>query len=161
MSVEVLRQALGELERLLPEHDLGLPLYVDPAPAHRAPALVGAAPAPVPANPRLPRAESALKLGQIVGAAAAVVKTTVVVVVVEGVEGVAGCGGFAAAEAGVLLLTVVAPPALAAVAGLGVGHPAVHRLRVRRHLVYSIQADDYNCSALPDFQACTDSFGTK
>ena len=144
MSVEVLRQALGELERLLPEHDLGLPLYVDPAPAHRAPALVGAAPAPVPANPRLPRAESALKLGQIVGAAAAVVKTTavvVVVVVVEGVEGVAGCGGVAAAEAGVLLLTVVAPPALAAVAGLGVGHPAVHRLRVRRHLALTLALD--------------------
>lgn len=144
MSVEVLRQALGELERLLPEHDLGLPLYVDPAPApaHRAPALVGAAPAPVPANPRLPSAESALKLGQIVGAAAAVVKTTaVVVVVVEGVEGVAGCGGVAAAEAGVLLLTVVAPPALAAVAGLGVGHPAVHRLRVRRHLALTLALD--------------------
>ena len=145
MSVEVLRQALGELERLLPEHNLGLPLYVDPAPApaHRAPALVGAAPAPVPANPRLPRAESALKLGQIVGAAAAVVKTTavVVVVVVEGVEGVAGCGGVAAAEAGVLLLTVVAPPALAAVAGLGVGHPAVHRLRVRRHLALTLALD--------------------
>ena len=148
MSVEVLRQALGELERLLPEHDLGLPLYVDPAPApaHRAPALVGAAPAPVPANPRLPRAESALKLGQIVGAAAAVVKTTAVVVVVvvegvEGVEGVAGCGGVAAAEAGVLLLTVVAPPALAAVAGLGVGHPAVHRLRVRRHLALTLALD--------------------
>ena len=147
MSVEVLRQALGELERLLPEHDLGLPLYVDPAPApapaHPAPALVGAAPAPVPANPRLPRAESALKLGQIVGAAAAVVKTTavVVVVVVEGVEGVAGCGGVAAAEAGVLLLTVVAPPALAAVAGLGVGHPAVHRLRVRRHLALTLALD--------------------
>ena len=144
MSVEVLRQALGELERLLPEHDLGLPLYVDPAPApaHRAPALVGAAPAPVPANPRLPRAESALKLGQIVGAAAAVVKTTtVVVVVVEGVEGVALCGGVAAAEAGVLLLTVVAPPALAAVAGLGVGHPAVHRLRVRRHLALTLALD--------------------
>ena len=147
MSVEVLRQALGELERLLPEHDLGLPLYVDPAPApaHRAPALVGAAPAPVPANPRLPRAESALKLGQIVGAAAAVVKTTavvvVVVVVVEGVEGVAGCGGVAVAEAGVLLLTVVAPPALAAVAGLGVGHPAVHRLRVRRHLALTLALD--------------------
>ena len=137
MSVEVLRQALGELERLLPEHDLGLPLYVDPAPA-----LVGAAPAPVPANPRLPRAESALKLGQIVGTAAAVVKTTaVVVVVVEGVEGVAGCGGVAAAEAGVLLLTVVAPPALAAVAGLGVGHPAVHRLRVRRHLALTLALD--------------------
>ena len=138
--MEVLRQALGELERLLPEHDLGLPLYVDPAPApaHRAPALVGAAPAPVPANPRLPRAESALKLGQIVGAAAAVVKTTAVVVVVEGV---AGCGGVAAAEAGVLLLTVVAPPALAAVAGLGVGHPAVHRLRVRRHLALTLALD--------------------
>jgi len=138
--VEVLRQALGELERLLPEHDLGLPLDVDPASAYRAPALVGAAPAPVPANPRLPRAESALKLGQIaagVAAAAAVVKTTavVVVVVVEGVEGVALCGVVAAAEAGVLLLTVVAPPALAVVAGLCVGHPAVHRLRVRRHLV--------------------------
>ena len=140
MSVEVLRQALGELERLLPEHDLGLPLDVDPAPAHRAPALVGAAPAPVPANPRLPSAESALKLRQIVGAAATVVKTTtvvVVVVVVEGVEGVAGCGGVAAAEAGVLLLTVVAPPALAAVAGLGVGH----RLRVRRHLVLTLALD--------------------
>ena len=143
MSVEVLRQALGELERLLPEHDLGLPLYVDPAPApaHRAPALVGAAPAPVPANPRHPSAESALKLGQIVGAAAAVVKTTAVVVVVEGVEGVAGCGGVAAAEAGVLLLTVVGPPALAAVAGLGVGHPAVHRLRVRRHLALTLALD--------------------
>ena len=149
MSVEVLRQALGELERLLPEHDLGLPLYVDPAPApaHRAPALVGAAPALVPANPRLPSAESALKLGQIVGAAAAVVKTTAVVVVVvvvegvEGVEGVALCGGVAAAEAGVLLLTVVAPPALAAVAGLGVGHPAVHRLRVRRHLALTLALD--------------------
>ena len=142
MSVEVLRQALGELERLLPEHDLGLPLYVDPAPApaHRAPALVGAAPAPVPANPRLPRAESALKLGQIVGAAAAVVKTTAVVVV-EGVEGVAGCGGVAAAEAGVPLLTVVGPPALAAVAGLGVGHPAVHRPRVRRHLALTLALD--------------------
>ena len=143
--MEVLRQALGELERLLPEHDLGLPLYVDPGPAHRAPALVGAAPAPVPANPRLPRAERALKLGQIaagVGAAAVVVKATAaVVVVVEGVEGVAGGGVVAAAEAVVLLLTVVAPPALAAVAGLGVGHPAVHRLRVRRHLVLTLALD--------------------
>ena len=142
--MEVLRQALGELERLLPEHDLGLPLDVDPAPAHRAPALVGAAPAPVPANPRLPRAERALKLGQIAAgvAAAVVVKATAAaVVVVEGVEGVALCGGVAAAEAVVLLLTVVAPPALAAVAGLGVGHPAVHRLRVRRHLVLTLALD--------------------
>ena len=149
MSVEVLRQALGELERLLPEHDLGLPLDVDPAPApaHRAPGLVGAAPAPVPANPRLPRPKSALKLGQIAAgvAAAVVVKATAAVVVVvegvEGVEGVAGCGVVAAAEAGVLLLTVVAPTALAAVAGLGVGHPAVHRLRVRRHLVLTLALD--------------------